>query len=99
MEYIQDLIPPEAFVSLVQKAKALAESEDRLLTVPEVAKRLGISRTTMWRWSKNESLPVYKLPGGHIRIRESDLEKFMENYNFVHSKNTQEKTSSVPRGN
>ncbi|RYD01467.1 hypothetical protein N752_29640 [Desulforamulus aquiferis] len=90
LEYIRDLIPPDAFTSLVEKAKILGQSEDKLLTVTEVAKRLGVSRTTMWRWAKNGLLPVYQLPRGHIRIRESELEKFLDNYRLFCSNNGQE---------
>ncbi|NSW93067.1 MAG: helix-turn-helix domain-containing protein, partial [Firmicutes bacterium] len=54
-----------------------------LLTASEVAKKLGVSRTTIWRWSKNKLLTVYQLPGGQVRIRESDLEDFIEKHRLI----------------
>ncbi|MTI86163.1 MAG: hypothetical protein FH756_20290 [Firmicutes bacterium] len=66
LEYIkEDYIPSEAFNDLVIKATAMAERDDRLLTAPEVAKRLGVSRTTIWRWSKNKikGLPAPRRAG------------------------------------
>ncbi len=30
----------------------------RILRVPEVTKKLGISRTTLWRWSRRPGFPV-----------------------------------------
>ena len=83
LEYVKDYLPPDAFTDLVRKATALAERDDRLLTAPEVAKRLGVSRTTIWRWSKNKLLTVYQLPGGQVRIRESDLEDFIEKHRLI----------------
>ncbi|WP_092470198.1 helix-turn-helix domain-containing protein [Desulfotruncus arcticus] len=83
LEYIKEYIPPEAFNDLVRKATALAEKDDRLLIASEAAKRLGVSRTTIWRWSKNQLLNFYQLPGGQIRIRESDLEDFIEKHRLI----------------
>ena len=83
LEYIKDYIPPEAFNDLVIKATAMAERDDRLLTAPEVARRLGVSRTTIWRWSKNKIIRVCQLPGGQVRIRESDLEDFIDKHKLI----------------
>lgn len=30
----------------------------RILRVPEVTRKLGISRTTLWRWSRRPGFPV-----------------------------------------
>jgi excisionase family DNA binding protein len=50
---------------------------NKLLKVPEVAKRLGISKRTVWRWIKDGKLKVYRLGEKTIRIDEKDLEAFM----------------------
>jgi len=52
LKYIKDFIPSDTFTDLARKATALAEKDDRLLTPSEVAKRLGVSGVTIWRWLK-----------------------------------------------
>ena len=37
--------------------------EDRLLRAPEVARELGISRTTAYRWMADGTLPTYRFGG------------------------------------
>lgn len=83
LEYIKDYIPSDTLTDLARKATALAEKDDRLLTPSEVAKRLGVSRATIWRWLKNKLLTFYLLPGGQIRINESDLEDFIEKHRLL----------------
>jgi excisionase family DNA binding protein len=49
----------------------------RLLTAREVADRLGLSAETILRWTRRGDLPAIRLPGGAIRYRESDLERWL----------------------
>ena len=44
-----------------------------LLTAREVAGRLGVSTETALRWTRNEVLPGFRLPGGALRYREADI--------------------------
>jgi excisionase family DNA binding protein len=48
-----------------------------LLTVKEVAKRLGKNKMTIYRWIWQKKLEAIKLPGGGILIDEIDLPTFM----------------------
>ena len=50
---------------------------DKYLTITETEKKYGISKTTLWRWSKDGYLPKVKL-GGKCFSRESDITKLME---------------------
>jgi len=50
---------------------------DRLLTVEQVAKRLQMSKMTVYRYIKMGKLVAYDL-GKEYRIKESDLEEFLE---------------------
>lgn len=50
---------------------------DRLLTVEQVAKRLKYSKMTVYRYIKAGKMTSYKI-GKEYRIKESDLEKFLE---------------------
>ena len=60
-------------------------TQDRFLTVPEVAERLTVTEPTVREWLRSGRLPGY-LPGGRRagwRVRESDLERFVESTKYV----------------
>ena len=48
-----------------------------LLTACPVADLLGVSAETVLRWSRRGQLPAIRLPGGAIRFREDDLERWL----------------------
>ena len=48
------------------------------LTPQEVANRLGICRTTVWRYIRKKRLKVIKLTEKNYRISEKDLENFLK---------------------
>lgn len=50
----------------------------RLLTAREVAELLGVSTETIVRWTRKGELPAIRLPGGALRYREDDLERWLE---------------------
>ena len=47
---------------------------DKILTVPEVAQYLRVSRTTVWRWCNEGKIPAFKV-GRDWRIHRTELEK------------------------
>jgi excisionase family DNA binding protein len=49
-----------------------------LLTAREVAQRLGVSTETALRWTRRGLLPGFRLPGGAIRYRESEIDAWLE---------------------
>jgi excisionase family DNA binding protein len=51
----------------------LDEEVERLLDVHEVANRLGVSPTTVWRWTKDESMPAPVMIGKFTRWRVRDF--------------------------
>jgi excisionase family DNA binding protein len=51
---------------------------DRLLTVRELAERLGISSGTAYHWISQRRLPCVRLSSRCVRFRESDVEKMLE---------------------
>ena len=48
------------------------------ITPQEVANRLGICRTTVWRYIRKKRLKVIKLTEKNYRISEKDLENFLK---------------------
>lgn len=52
---------------------------DRFLKLSEVQAMFGVSRSTVWRWTAEQGLPVVTI-GGVKRIRESLLEEFVKRH-------------------
>jgi len=44
-----------------------------------VAKRCGVSNTTVLRWIEKGELPAFRLPAGHYRIGRKDFADFLTN--------------------
>ena len=51
----------------------LAAEDDPILTTREAARLLGIAVSTAQQWLENGVLPAWKTPGGHRRVRLSDV--------------------------
>lgn len=48
------------------------------LTLTAAASRLGVSYGTAYRWMREGKLPVLRLPGGIIRVKESGIRQLLE---------------------
>ncbi len=55
----------------------VGKQPDEMLTASEVATRLKVSKTTLWRWSRENYLKPLKI-GSRSLYRESDVRKIME---------------------
>ena len=53
------------------------EQEDRLLTIPEVARRLSVPKGFAYELIRRKHLPVIKLSERNTRVRESDLTRYL----------------------
>lgn len=49
------------------------DGDDPILTTREAARLLGIAVSTAQQWIENGVLPAWKTPGGHRRVRLSDV--------------------------
>jgi len=62
--------------------KAYEQWAPEYISVGGIAKRCGVSNTTVLRWINTRQLPAFKLPGGHFRIERTDFSKFLDKYNM-----------------
>ena len=62
---------------LAEREKSSTQSE-KYLTIAETVEKYGISKPTLYRWSRLDYLPKVKL-GGKSFYRESDIIKLMNN--------------------
>lgn len=60
-------------------AEVEIKSLNRFLKVKEVQALLGVSRSTVWRWHAERGLRVVSV-GGVVRIRERDLQEFLDRH-------------------
>jgi excisionase family DNA binding protein len=51
---------------------------ERLLTTLQVSELLGFCPETVLRWNRRGDLPGYRMPGGELRYRESEIEQWLE---------------------
>lgn len=51
---------------------------EKLLTPQQVANRLNIKRSSIWRYIRNKKLKVVKLTERTYRISEQELNKFLK---------------------
>ena len=52
--------------------------DDPILTLTEVAERLGKHRRTAGRWITEKMLPGVRMPSGIIGVRESHVNKLLQ---------------------
>lgn len=57
----------------------MAKLRDEMLSIPEVIDEIGVPRATFYRWRQLRKGPkAIKLPNGSVRIRRSELERWIE---------------------
>lgn len=55
----------------------MASLSDKLLTTHEISRLLQVDPTTVTKWIDRGLLTAYRTPGGHRRVRPSDLRSFL----------------------
>jgi len=58
------------------------QRDPEYIPVGFIAKRCGVSNTTVLRWINAGQLPAFRLPGGHYRVERNDLSEFLTKYNM-----------------
>ncbi|MFC9317426.1 helix-turn-helix transcriptional regulator [Streptomyces nigra] len=57
----------------------MSVARDEMLSIDEVIAEIGVPRATFYRWRQLRKGPkAIKLPNGSVRIRRSDLERWIE---------------------
>ena len=79
LDYLSYFIPglPQLFIALgLAEIHKIEEYEttkkDRLLSKKQVAERIGVDRSTLWRWEKENYLVPIRF-GKKVRYKESDI--------------------------
>ncbi len=54
---------------------------EQYLTMDEVSKALKVSPGTLRKWDKEGKLPAVRLPNGHRRYRQVDIDKMLQDMN------------------
>ena len=53
---------------------------EKAYTTFQIAKICGVKSTTIISWIKKRKMEAYVTPGGHMRVKESDLIAFLKKY-------------------
>jgi excisionase family DNA binding protein len=62
--------------------KASEQWAPECISVGFIARRCGVSNTTVLRWIGTGQLPAFRLPGGHYRIERNDFSEFLTKYSM-----------------
>src|SRR5919106_891989 len=56
----------------------MEQDETRLLTIPQAARYLGVSRSSVYRWVNEARLPVLRVgPAGRLRVERQALDAWL----------------------
>lgn len=56
---------------------------EKLWSLQHVAESWGVSYGTLWRWKEEGRLPVVKLPGGALRVKDSEVQRILRERELV----------------
>ncbi|THB81718.1 MAG: response regulator [Desulfobacteraceae bacterium] len=57
-------------------------TDEKYYTVPEAAKKFGVNRRTMSRWVSDGKVQSIVTPGGHYRVKRSEIELLLKQNGF-----------------
>ena len=64
---------------IVESREHNTQADDEYLTVPEVCKRVGVSKSTLWVWDKKSNLLHPRRVGRKTLYLKSEVEAFVVN--------------------
>ena len=68
---------------------------EKVFTTHQVARECNVHHTTVINWVNEDKLKAYTTPGGHRRVAEEDLIKFMKKYQIPMPDSLAEKTKRI----
>jgi len=60
----------------------MADHIKPLLTVPEAAKRMGISESTLWRYIRQKKIRVMRFSARCLRIKPIDIDRCCDAFSY-----------------
>lgn len=51
---------------------------EKLWRLKDLAEQFDVDYQTLWRWSQGGRLQTVKLPGGALRVKDSELERILQ---------------------
>jgi excisionase family DNA binding protein len=72
---------------------------EKLLTISELAERLGISKLTAYHWLSQGRLPCVRFSARCVRFRESDVEKMLDQLSQKHGTHARDEEIQLRRRN
>lgn len=69
-----------------KKNEPLTHEEDPILKCGEVARQIGVHRTTVWLWVKTGLLEGIRMPNGHVGVRQSTVNEVLRASAFFKDK-------------
>ena len=65
-------------IQLTSRSRDKSQSDDELLTVPQVAKVLRVGRDYLYKSIKNGHIPAVNLGERQLRVRRGDLHQYLQ---------------------
>lgn len=50
---------------------------ERLWRLKDIAESFDVSYSTLWRWAQSGRMQAVKLPGGALRIKDSEIQRIL----------------------
>lgn len=51
---------------------------ERLWRLRDVVDQFQVSYTTIWRWTRSGQLQAVRLPGGQLRVKDSEIRRILD---------------------
>ena len=51
---------------------------EKLWRLKDIAEQIDVDYQTLWRWSQGGRLQTVRLPGGALRVKNSELERILQ---------------------
>jgi len=61
-------------------SKFQAKNDDKLLTREETAEMLSVSLVTLWKWTRDDIIPAYRI-GNRVRYKKGEVLQAMQKMN------------------